>query len=270
MHVNLVRCLLQVTMAFVVACGAAIMGLHAYIVHQFPQQRVPSELVAKAERLAQRKRQRQWQRRALGSADAASSSAGAVAGEHTRGALLREVQAGVPIIIDSTASNGAGQGTTATSANTSGQKAARLMLLHRRRWPPQIVCMPLYISLRPHFQQHRADASLDEELQARRHSAGSGSRGATSSGSHDASTPGPQVQLAAAAEQSAPEKKKLTVREAFHFLAASKQVRCLALMAMAQGISTNLLEVSLPALIWCQLCYEGRTMRPRRALTLMY
>jgi len=66
------------------------------------------------------------------------------------------------------------------------------------------------------------------------------------------------VELAAAAEQSAPEKKKLTVREAFHFLAASKQVRCLALMAMAQGISTNLLEVSLPALIWCQLCYEGR------------
>ncbi len=120
-------------MAFVVACGAAIMGLHAYIVHQFPQQRVPSEVVAKAERLAQRKRLQQRQRRAVGSADAASSSAGAVAGEHTRGALLREVQAGMPIIIDSTASNGAGQGTTAASANTSGQKAARLMLLHRRR-----------------------------------------------------------------------------------------------------------------------------------------
>jgi ATP/ADP translocase len=43
-----------------------------------------------------------------------------------------------------------------------------------------------------------------------------------------------------------PEKKKLSVMEAFSFLAASKQVRCLALMALAQGISTNLLEVRAP------------------------
>ena len=46
-----------------------------------------------------------------------------------------------------------------------------------------------------------------------------------------------------------PAKKKLTVMEAFSFLAASKQVRCLALMALAQGISTNLLEVRRPARI---------------------
>lgn len=41
------------------------------------------------------------------------------------------------------------------------------------------------------------------------------------------------------------EEPKMTVVEAFRFLIASKQVRCLALMAMSQGIATNLLEVRL-------------------------
>jgi len=40
------------------------------------------------------------------------------------------------------------------------------------------------------------------------------------------------------------EEPKMTVVEAFRFLIASKQVRCLALMAMSQGIATNLLEVA--------------------------
>ena len=35
----------------------------------------------------------------------------------------------------------------------------------------------------------------------------------------------------------------MTVREAVSFLAASVQIRCLALMALAQGISTNLIDV---------------------------
>lgn len=48
-----------------------------------------------------------------------------------------------------------------------------------------------------------------------------------------------------AAAVAPPEKKKLSVVEAFSFLATSKQVRCLALMALAQGISTNLLEVRI-------------------------
>ena len=38
-------------------------------------------------------------------------------------------------------------------------------------------------------------------------------------------------------------KPKMTVREAVSFLAASHQIRCLALMALAQGISTNLIDV---------------------------
>lgn len=63
-------------MGFVVLCGAAIMGLHAYIVHKFPQQRVPTEIVAKAQRLAQRRRQQEQQRQSLGAADVAPSSAG--------------------------------------------------------------------------------------------------------------------------------------------------------------------------------------------------
>ena len=70
---------LKVTMGFVVLCGAAIMGLHAYIVKTFPQQRVPTEMVAKAQRLAQRRRRRQaeQQREALAASDVAPSSAGA-------------------------------------------------------------------------------------------------------------------------------------------------------------------------------------------------
>lgn len=71
-------------MGFVVACGAAIMGLHAYIMHKLPQQRVSAEVVARAERLAQRKRHQQQQRRrvSIGSADVAPSSAGADPGMH--------------------------------------------------------------------------------------------------------------------------------------------------------------------------------------------
>lgn len=69
---------LQATMGFVVLCGAAIMGLHAYIVHKFPQQRVPSAIVAKAQRLAQRKREQErlQQQHSLAAADVAPSSAG--------------------------------------------------------------------------------------------------------------------------------------------------------------------------------------------------
>jgi hypothetical protein len=40
-------------------------------------------------------------------------------------------------------------------------------------------------------------------------------------------------------------KPKMTVQEAVSFLAASVQIRCLALMALAQGISTNLIDVRL-------------------------
>ena len=65
-------------MGFVVLCGAAIMGLHAYIVNKFPQQRVPTEMVAKAQRLAQRRRRQQaeQQRQSLAASDVAPSSAG--------------------------------------------------------------------------------------------------------------------------------------------------------------------------------------------------
>ena len=46
-----------------------------------------------------------------------------------------------------------------------------------------------------------------------------------------------------AAGKEGEEAPKMTVAEAFRFLIASKEVRCLALMAMSQGIATNLLEV---------------------------
>jgi hypothetical protein len=66
-------------MGFVVLCGGAIMGLHAYIVRKFPQQRVPTEIVAKAQRLAQRRRlQAEQQRASLAASDVAPSSAGTV------------------------------------------------------------------------------------------------------------------------------------------------------------------------------------------------
>ena len=53
-------------------------------------------------------------------------------------------------------------------------------------------------------------------------------------------------------------KPKMTVREAVSFLAASHQIRCLALMALAQGISTNLIDVrpavGLPTSKGARLC----------------
>ncbi len=48
-------------------------------------------------------------------------------------------------------------------------------------------------------------------------------------------------------------KPKMTVREAMSFLAASHQIRCLALMALAQGISTNLIDVRGPRLLYADL-----------------
>lgn len=39
-------------------------------------------------------------------------------------------------------------------------------------------------------------------------------------------------------------KKKLSIREAVVFLTKSPQIRCLAVMALAQGLSTNLIEIA--------------------------
>lgn len=36
----------------------------------------------------------------------------------------------------------------------------------------------------------------------------------------------------------------MSAREAWHFLKQSPQIRCLALMALAQGITTNLLDLA--------------------------
>jgi TLC ATP/ADP transporter len=93
-----------------------------------------------------------------------------------------------------------------------------------------------------------SDASLDEGMQ-HRHPSPAGSRvssGAalSASASSSSSSSVSSRSLDDDAVTVPPAKKKLSVVEAFSFLAASKQVRCLALMALAQGISTNLLEVS--------------------------
>ena len=45
-------------------------------------------------------------------------------------------------------------------------------------------------------------------------------------------------------EVKTPKKKSMTMKEAFAFLRQSPQIRCLAMMALAQGITTRLLEVS--------------------------
>ncbi len=39
-------------------------------------------------------------------------------------------------------------------------------------------------------------------------------------------------------------REKLSLREAFVFLTKSRQIRCLAVMALAQGLSTNLIEIA--------------------------
>ena len=38
--------------------------------------------------------------------------------------------------------------------------------------------------------------------------------------------------------------EKPSLREAFVFLTKSKQIRCLAVMALAQGLSTNLIDIA--------------------------
>ena len=52
-------------------------------------------------------------------------------------------------------------------------------------------------------------------------------------------------------------KPKMTVQEAVSFLAASVQIRCLALMALAQGISSNLIDVRLFAPKWTPLAGQN-------------
>lgn len=48
----------------------------------------------------------------------------------------------------------------------------------------------------------------------------------------------------AGAKSSTGKKEKPSLREAFVFLTKSKQIRCLAVMALAQGLSTNLIEIA--------------------------
>ena len=48
----------------------------------------------------------------------------------------------------------------------------------------------------------------------------------------------------AGAKSSKARREKPSLREAFMFLTKSKQIRCLAVMALAQGLSTNLIEIA--------------------------
>ena len=48
----------------------------------------------------------------------------------------------------------------------------------------------------------------------------------------------------AGAKSSEARREKPSLREAFVFLTKSKQIRCLAVMALAQGLSTNLIEIA--------------------------
>ncbi len=70
-----------------IICGAAIMGLHAYIVHKFPKQRVSSEVVARAQRLAARKAKRER----LAAAAAAGEAAICTSSVSTGAASVRVV-----------------------------------------------------------------------------------------------------------------------------------------------------------------------------------
>ena len=115
-----------------------------------------------------------------------------------------------------------------------------------------------------------SDASLDEGMQ-HRHPSPAGSRVSSGALSTSSSASSSSVssrsldELDDSMDDEAvtvpPAKKKLSVVEAFSFLAASKQVRCLALMALAQGISTNLLEVRHPACI-VQTASSSKSLEP--------
>lgn len=56
----------------------------------------------------------------------------------------------------------------------------------------------------------------------------------------------PQAPGAAAGADGLPKtrKAKLSLREALVFLTNSPQIRCLAVMALAQGLSSNLIEIA--------------------------
>ena len=45
-------------------------------------------------------------------------------------------------------------------------------------------------------------------------------------------------------ESSASQKKKLTLKQVIAFLTRSPQIRCLAVMALSQGLSTNLIDIA--------------------------
>ena len=49
---------------------------------------------------------------------------------------------------------------------------------------------------------------------------------------------------ACAGEKGKGRKGKPSLREAFVYLTQSRQIRCLAVMALAQGLSTNLIEIA--------------------------
>lgn len=50
--------------------------------------------------------------------------------------------------------------------------------------------------------------------------------------------------MAVAAKAAPGKKPKLSVKEAVIFLSKSPQMQCLAVMALAQGLSTNLIEIA--------------------------
>ena len=65
---------------------------------------------------------------------------------------------------------------------------------------------------------------------------------AVSSSSHEASTSGSQSSGSSAKQQGG--QSQLGFKQAVVFLAKSPQIRCLAMMALAQGLTTNLLDVA--------------------------
>ena len=143
-------------------------------------------------------------------------------------AIPEAVDTSEPESLQHTAHNGAASVPRMGEANSTSGSGVTAGLWDLAAKAPSAAKLPSAARVAAH---HSETMPMKPSRQPQRHSTDGTADGAA----------GLQEELPAETRK---QKPKLTVRQAIAFLAASPQIRCLAVMALAQGLSTNLVELA--------------------------
>ena len=209
---------LQGTIFFCVALGVVVIGLHAYISKRFPKNPKGSTLA----RIAA-------QKKAAGAARTAAAAA-----------ALMKVDAQEGTVAE--ASSSSSSSSTTRSSNGSQSDADNTDRVQRIKLDLEATVRGMnYCDVEEHPSRSTSESSTTTATTT---TTTTTNVNGISSSSSSTNTTAPKTTKETAAAADVPPKKSMSMKEAFAYLRKSPQIRCLAMMALAQGITTRLLEVS--------------------------